>query len=583
MSDRDPITLELIKNGLSSLVDEMAYTVIQTAHSEIVKDVMDFSTACCDAQGRMLAQGKTIAMHLGAVPEAMDAVRAAYPDDINPGDVFVLNDPYEGGMHLPDVFVLKPVFHADLLVGWTVAVGHQTDMGGRVPGSNASDSTEIYQEGIRIPPLKLYDRGVRNTTLIRLMNKNVRVPGRVLGDWGSQLAACTLGERGFLELVEKYGLADLEDYFDDLLDYSERMVRAEIANWPDGTYEFTDYLDGDGFDETAIPIHATLTVQGDSLHVDYTGTGPQVKGAINATLSFTNSCTYLSVRSMIREDIPNNAGFFRPITVTAPEGTIVNVVMPGAVAARALTGYRIVDSMFGALAQIVPERVPAAGEGGNTVVCLSGLREDRSPFIVVDMLCGAWGGRPRCDGVDAITNPSQNLSNTPIEVLESQHPVRVERYGLVSDTAGPGRYRGGMAIERQYRMLATDGGLLQLRSDRSHHAPWGLEGGLPGQTSSNMLLDDAGDYPLPNKVTMELKNGQGVRHQMAAGGGHGDPWIRDPAQVVEDVLDERISADYARRHHGVVVVGGQLDQAATDSVRASDRDRHHGHDAGRQV
>lgn len=572
MSGRDPLTRELIKNALGSLVDEMAYTVVQTAHSEIVKDVMDFSTACCDADGRMLAQGKTIAMHLGAVPEAMAAIRAAFGDDVHPGDVFVLNDPYEGGMHLPDVFIIKPVFVGPRLFGWTLAVGHQTDMGGRVPGSNASDSTEIFQEGLRIPPLKLYDAGAPNRTLVRLLEKNVRVPGRVLGDWGAQLAACRIGEQGLLALVERYGVDGLRGYFDDLLDYTERMVRAEITSWPDGEYAFTDYLDGDGFDERPIPIAVKLIVDGDSLTADYTGSAPQVRGAINATLSFTQSCTYLSVRNMIREDIPNNDGFFRPIRVIAPERSVVNVSPPGAVAARAQTGYRIVDAMFGALAQVVPSRVPAAGEGGNTVVCLSGRREDRSPFIVVDMLCGAWGGRATGDGIDGVTNPAQNLSNTPIEILERQHPVRVERYGFVTDTAGAGRFRGGMAIERQYRMLAAAGGLLQLRSDRSEHAPWGLEGGGPGATSSNVLLDvDGTERELPNKVTMDLAAGQGIRHRMAGAGGYGDPLTRDPARVLDDVLDERISVAYARERHGVVIRDGSVDVDATTALRASRR------------
>ena len=568
MTSRDPISRELIKNALGSLVDEMAYTIVQTAHSEIVKDVMDFSTACCDADGRMLAQGKTIAMHLGAVPEAMAAIHAAFPADVNPGDVFVLNDPYEGGMHLPDVFVIKPVFMELELIGWTLAVGHQTDMGGRVPGSNASDSTEIFQEGLRIPPLKLYDAGTPNHTLVRLLEKNVRLPSRVLGDWGAQLAACRIGESGLLALVERHGTEQLRGYFDDLLDYTERMVRAEIDSWPDGTYEFVDYLDGDGFDERPIPIRVALTVDGDSLVADFSGSGGQVKGAINATLSFTQSCTYLSVRNMIREDIPNNAGFFRPITVIAPPGSVVNVAQPGAVAARAQTGYRIVDAMFGALATIIPGRVPAAGEGGNTVVCLSGRRKDRSPFIVVDMLCGAWGGRSTADGVDGVTNPAQNLSNTPIEILEHHHPVRVERYGFVTDTGGAGRFRGGMAIERQYRMLAADGGLLQLRSDRSDHAPWGLDGGEAGVVSRNILLGvDGSERELPNKVTMELASGQAIRHQMAGAGGYGDPFERDALRVLDDVLDERVSPWHARERYGVVIRDGALDATATRALR----------------
>jgi N-methylhydantoinase B len=566
---RDPITAELVKNALASLVDEMAYTVIQTAHSEIVKDVMDFSTAVCDARGRMLAQGKTIAMHLGAVPDAMEAVGAAFGTDVHDGDVIVLNDPYEGGMHLPDVFMLKPVFSAGELAGWAVVIVHQTDMGGRIPGSNASDSTEIFQEGLRIPPLKLYERGSRNRTLLRILEKNVRVPERVTGDWAAQLSACRIGERGLLELIARYGRDELEEYFEHLLDYSERMLRQEIGSWPDGRYEFTDSIDDDGFGGGPIALAVALEVRGDSLVVDWSGSSPQVKGAINPTFSFTKSCTYLSVRCVMREDIPNNAGFFRPIEVRAPEGSIANPRPPAACAARALTGYRMVDTMFGALARIVPDRVPAAGEGGNTVVCLSGFRPGGDRFIVVDMLCGAWGGRPDRDGVDAITNPAQNLSNTPVEVLEAEHPILVRRYGFVTDSCGAGRFRGGLSIERDYEVLVNEA-LLQLRSDRAATPPWGLAGGGAGAPAHTELVEGGAHRGLASKVTMPLARGQVLEHRMAGGGGHGDPFQRPPAQVLEDVLDERISAAYALREHGVVIgPDGVLDDRATAERRRS--------------
>ena len=567
MKPRDPITTEIIKNALASLVDEMAYTVIQTAHSEIVKDVMDFSTACCDARGRMLAQGKTIAMHLGAVPEAMEAVTLRFQNDIFPGDVFVLNDPYEGGMHLPDVFMLKPVFLSGQLFGWTVAIAHQTDMGGRVPGSNASDSTEIYQEGLRIPPVKLYDRSQKNETLMRILEKNVRVPDRVIGDWAAQLAACHIGERGMLELAHRYGAELLNGYFEDLLDYSERILRQEIQSWPDGRYEFVDYIDDDGISSDPIPIRVALTVHEDHLTVDFNGSAPSVRGALNSTLSFTKSCTYLSVRCMLREDIPNNAGFFRPIEVLAPEGSVVNPLPPSACAARALTGYRIVDTVFGALAQIVPGRVPAAGEGGNTVVCISGTRPDGRPFIVVDMLCGAWGGRRDRDGVDGVTNAAQNLSNTPVEVLETEYPILIEQYGFVEDTCGAGTFRGGLSIERHYRLLAEEA-MLQLRSDRATFRPWGLQGGQPGSPSTNTLTRDGADRTLPSKVSMSLRRADVIRHQMPGAGGYGDPLERDPERVVEDVLDGRISRDFALREHRVVVsANGALDVPATAEWR----------------
>jgi N-methylhydantoinase B len=546
----------------------MAYTIIQTAHSEIVRDVMDFSTACCDATGRLIAQGNTIAMHLGSVPEAMEALRLRFADDVHLGDVFVLNDPYEGGMHLPDVYVIKPVFATGVLAGWSIAIAHQTDMGGRVPGSNASDSTEIFQEGLRIPPLKLYDRGVRDETLISILRKNVRVPGRVLGDWAAQLSACEIGERGIQALVERYGLTALNAYIEQLHDYSEAVLRAEIARWPDGEYRFIDYVDDDGFGNGPLPINVTLVVRGTDLTVDYTGTAQQAQGAINSTLSFTKSCTYLSVRCMLADDIPNNAGFFRPITVVAPSGTIVNLTEPAACAARALTGYRIVDAMFGALAQILPERVPAAGEGGNTVVCLSGRHSDGRPYIIVDMLCGAWGGRQEKDGVDAVTNPAQNLSNTPVEVLEAAHPIVIERYALVTDSCGAGRHRGGLAIERHYRILRDDT-LLQLRSDRWRTPPWGLGGGGDGTLAANVLTRDGRDAPLPGKVTMQLRRDDLICHRMAGAGGHGDPLQRAAGNVLDDVLDGRITPESARREHGVVLTDtGDVDVDATRVERS---------------
>lgn len=567
MSKIDILQRELIKNSLSSVVDEMAYTVIQTARSEIVKDVMDFSTACCDAQGQVIEQGKTIPLHLGAVPEAMEAVIARYQGNIHDGDIFILNDPYEGGMHLPDVFIIMPVFNREVRIGWTVAVAHQTDMGGRVPGSNASDSTEIFQEGLRIPPLKLYAQGESNETLRRILQKNVRVPGRVSGDWAAQVAACSTGAAGLRELAESYGAEDLDRYFNDLLDYSERVVRAEIEEWPDGTYSFRDYLDGDGFTQNRIPINITVTIDGDQLTADYTGTSPQVRGAINATLSFTQSCTYLSVRNVMREDIPNNAGFMRAINVVVPKGTIANVEEPGAVAARAQTGYRMVDCMFGVLAQIVPGRVPAAGEGGNTVVCLSGRNADGSTSIVVDMLNGPRGASANFDGSSSLTHPSQNMSNTPVEILESQHPVRIDRYAIVPDSAGAGQFRGGFAIERSYTVAYEEGGLLQLRADRSETRPWPLDGGSYGRNSLNELAGTDGIKRLDSKVTMDVESGDQIRHTMASGAGYGNPNQRNPQAVLEDYIDGYVTKEGAARDYGVVIQNGAIDERNTDELR----------------
>jgi len=570
----DPITLAVIKNALDSIVDEVAYTILRTARSEIVKDVMDYSAAICDSHGNMIAQAKTIALHLGAVPEAMQAIREQYDEDIHEGDVIILNDPYQGGMHLPDIFMFTPIFHEGSLEGFSVVICHHTDVGGRVPGSNASDSTEIYQEGLRLPVLKLYDRGVLNAAVHTIIERNVRVPDRVLGDLRAQRAACHVGARELTRLISKYGRDTARAYFAELLDYAERMAREDIRNWPDGTYRFTDHIDDDGFSDDPIPISVAITVEGDRLIVDYEGSAPQVRAALNATKSYTNSCSYLSIRCMLNGDVPNNEGVFRCIEVRAPEASVLNAVLPAPCAARALTGYRVMDAMFGALTQIVPDRVPAAGEGGNTVISIGGYSPDRKPFIIVDMICGCWGGRPDKDGVDAITNPSQNLSNTPVETLERQHPIRIEDYSLIADSCGAGEFRGGLGVRRSYRLLAEDEARLQLRSDRTRFAPYGLHGGQQGRRTVNWLEDvDGTRTELPGKVTMALTRGQLVVHEQAGAGGYGDPLKRDPGRVLDDILDGKLSVEAGQTHYGVVLTtdARDVDLAATRECRAARR------------
>jgi N-methylhydantoinase B len=566
----DPITLAVVKSALDAIVDEMACTVIRTARSEIVKDVMDYSAALCDPQGRMVAQARTIALHLGAVPEAMQTVLRQFAGDLHPGDVVILNDPYEGGMHLPDVFMFMPIFHEADLQGFAVVIAHQTDMGGRVAGSNASDSTEIYQEGLRIPAVKLYERGEPSRSVRRIIETNVRVPDRVLGDLGAQYAACKVGERALRALLVRYGVATARACTTELLDYAERLTRSEIRRWPKGTFRFTDHLDDDGFSDEPVPIAVAITVHDDHLTVDYTGSSPQVKAALNSTLSYTKSCTYLSVRSVLRQDVPNNAGVFRCIDVVAPEGSVLNPRLPGACAARALTGYRVVDAMFGALARIVPDRVPAAGEGGNTVLSIGGYTERGRPFIIVDMICGAWGGRPDRDGLEAVTNPSQNMSNTPVEILESQHPIRIDEYALVPDSCGAGRWRGGLGLRRQYTLLNPEA-TLQLRSDRMKFQPYGLAGGRPASPTRNVLESGGQARAMPAKFALVLRRGDVIRHEQPGGGGHGDPFTRDPARVAADVADEKITVAYARREHGVVIdpVTLEVDAAATGALRAA--------------
>jgi N-methylhydantoinase B len=461
-----------------------------------------------------------------------------------------------------------PIFDGAEILAWSVVICHHTDVGGRVPGSNAADSTEIYQEGLRIPPLKLFHRGVMDETLEAMIGLNVRVPDRVIGDLRAQYAACQVGAREIGKLVGRYGAPAMRSYLDALLDYAERMARAEIATWPKGTYRFTDYIDSDGLSDESVPLSVAVTVRDNgTLNVDWSGSSPQVRAAINSTLSFTKSNTFLSVRCALRGDIPNNAGVFRCIEVSAPEGSVLNPVAPAPVAARALTGYRVMDTMFGALAQIVPHIIPAAGEGGNTVVCLGGRHPDNRPFIVVDMISGCWGGRPDQDGIEAVTNPSQNLSNTPVEVLERQHPVRIEDYALVPDSGGAGRFRGGLGLRRSYRLLA-DEAVMQLRADRLRFAPYGLAGGEPGGPAGNWLGEGEDRRALPGKVTMTMRRGELLTHHQAGGGGHGHPLRRDPDAVARDVWNGKVTPSAARARYGVAVdADGNIDRAETARLR----------------
>lgn len=549
----DPVTREIVKNALAAAADEMAIALYRTAYSTIVRDCLDYSTSLCDGEGQMIAQGVTIPLHLGSVPFAMETLFARYGDDMEPGDVFILNDPFEGGMHIPDIFIVKPIYWEGARIAFSVSTAHHLDLGGRLPGSSACDNTEIFQDGLRIPWLKLHRRGEPDQALLAMIRVNVRVPEMTLGDLRAQVAACHTGERAVHELVRRYGPESFRACTADLIDYTERLVRAEIARWPDGTHTFTDYMDSDGVGGPPVKLHVALTVAGDSLTADFTGSAAQVPGAINNTFSFTFSVAALCVRAALRLDLPNTAGIFRPISVIAPEGTVLNVVMPGASSMRGITGFRLADLMFGVLAQFVPHRIQAAGEGGNSLVVLGGLRPDRSPYVYYELMTGTWGGRPDRDANDGLCNPANVASNIPVEEAESNYPLRIERYGLVRDSGGPGRFRGGMAVEREWRLL--DGSAhLAIRSDRRDHLPYGLSGGRPGTGSINVLRrESAEEETLITMVSTTMQAGERLYHRQAGGGGWGDPLERDPDLVAQDVRNDKVSLASARDDYGVVL------------------------------
>ncbi|MBL8701590.1 MAG: hydantoinase B/oxoprolinase family protein [Alphaproteobacteria bacterium] len=569
----DPITFELFKNAIFSIADEMALTVVRTTYSGVLKDNMDFSTGFADANGKLVAQGLTLPGHLGSVPTAMDSIMKHFAGDIAEGDVFIMNDPFDGGMHLPDIFIFKPLFHKGEHLAFACTVCHHTDVGGRVAGSNASDSTEIYAEGLRIAPLKLYEAGRINKTIMTFIERNVRVPVKVFGDLRAQLAACHIAEKQFAELVARHGAEQTKALMRETVDYAERMTRASLEKLPDGEWSFEDWIDDDGVDYgKPIRLFVTIRKKGGHMVVDWTGTNPQVKGAINNTLSFTKAASYTGVRSVLPPGIPNNEGVFRAIEVICPPGTVGNGVLPAACAARGLTGFRMTDCMFGALAMMLPSRVKAAGDGGNTGISIGGYDEHRKPFIYVDFTCGAWGARPWADGLDGNSHMFANMASHSIEVTEAEHPISLLAYEFVEDRAGAGKFRGGVPFKRDYRFNETEG-VLQVRSDRRDHRPFGLYGGSPGAPSENWLNPDGENRQLPGKFTMTVRKGDVMRHILAGAGGWGDPLERDPVAVLKDVRNELLSAAKARADYGVVVdtKTWRIDEAATAKARTEIR------------
>ncbi len=574
----DPITVELIKNALDALVDEMALTLVRTAYSSNLKNSMDLSAAVCDIYGQLIAQGLTLPLHLGSVPEYMRAVISKFGEQIRDGDIYITNDPYEGGSHLPDMYLCKPIFLDDSApIAFVVCIAHHTDIGGKTPGGNGCDATELYQEGLCIPLLKLYDAGVANQTIFDFIARNVRIPRQVLGDLRAELACLHVGEQGLRALFENYRLEQLSAYFAELLNYAERIARSEIAALPDGVYAFTDHLDDDGIDPDPIPITVTVTVRGDQLTADFTGTSLQVRGGINCPLSFTQSTTYACVRCLMGADVPNNSGYFRPITVIAPEGTIVNPLPPAPVAARGLTGFRIANTVFGALAHAAPDRVPACEIGGDTGVSIGGyeriVRDGKTElrgFVFLEFLYGSWGGRPNQDGIDGVASAVVNFANNPTEVLEAEAPLRIEGYGYLPDTGGAGVHRGGLSLVRDFRLLAEEA-TLQIRADRTKYPPYGLHGGVAGAPSQNILNPDGEARELPPKPTLTIQRGDLFRHIAAGAGGWGVPFERDPQAVLADVMEEKVTLAHARDAYGVMInpQTWQVDEETTQRMRDS--------------
>lgn len=571
----DSITFEVVQNALSSIADEMALVIMRSAYSPVVRDSMDYSTALCDARGEVVAQGLTLAVQLGSFPDIMRRIVADHQANMVPGDVFIANDPYgSGGQHLPDLYVIMPVFIDGTLSGYTSTMAHHSDVGGIAPGSVAIHAREIHQEGLRLPILKLYEGGKPNRTLFSVIERNTRAPIQVLGDLRAQLSACRAGERGLNLLTKKYGLETLDHYFCALHEFAEQQMRAEIAALPDGVYTNTDYIDGVGDSPERIDIVVRVEVRGNEISIDFDGTSGQIPAAINCPIAMVHSATYCAVRCLAERDIPNCEGYMRPIQISAPLGSILNPTEPAACGARGVIGYRVFDAIMGALGKAMPERVIAGGEGGPILFSVGGRQQDR-PFVLTEVMVGNWGARHGIDGEEGVSNPAANLSNQPVELIEAELPLRIRRYGLVPDSGGPGEYRGGLAFEREFEILC-EAAQFTVRSDRRRHRPYGIAGGATGNASQNHLTKANCEVRLLPTMPMQsfdIEAGDVVHTVSAGGGGFGHAFKRDPNLVLEDVLDGKVTEEGARRDYGVAIESGRVDVDATWTLRAETKNQ----------
>jgi 5-oxoprolinase (ATP-hydrolysing)/N-methylhydantoinase A len=542
------IMSKVIGLALTSITEEMALALMRAAYSVGIRDIMDFSTSLCDAEGQLIAQSQTLAIHMGAVPPALAAVRKRFADRLEPGDIVVLNDPYHGGMHLADIFMVQPIFVAGRLLAYAVVTAHQVDMGGSVPGGNAASSASTFEEGLRIPPMKLFEQGRENQTLMAMIRRNVRMPSQVAGDLRAMMAACGIGARALEPLTDRYGVTVLEHAMHDMLEHAERLARAELRRLPSGVFTFEDFMDDDGIYDVPVRIAVSCSAGDGKVRIDFAGSSAQVRGGCNATPSVAQSAAYFALRCAMSADVAANAGYHRLIEVMVPEGSVVNPRFPASCAAKGVTAFRICDAILGVLGRMLPDRIPAAGEGGATVVTIAGADVGK-PFVLMDLVLGGMGGTPSADGAEGIANPSCNVRNTPVEIIEAGFPLRIESYGFVPDSGGPGRFRGALSLCREYRFLEPSG-TLQVRSDRHRHLPYGAADGGAGTASRNILIRDGQEIELAPKFVMTLRAQDVFRHVQAGAGGYGPPMQRLHEHIHRDIADGKITPDYARRVYG---------------------------------
>jgi N-methylhydantoinase B len=524
----DPVKLEIYKNLFYAVAEEMGAALRRTAFSPNIKERRDYSCAVFDPAGAVIAMGDHMPVHLGSMPMSVAAAIAAL--DLGRGDIAMLNDPFAGGTHLPDITLVMPVFVTGRWspvakpLFYVASRAHHADVGGAQPGSMGL-ARDIYQEGVRIPPLKIVQRGRLGRDLLQLVLANVRTPVEREGDLTAQVAACRLGARRLAEMVRRYGVAEVRAYMGHLLDYSERMMRATLRAIPAGSYTAEDFLDDDGITPDPVRIRVHITVGGPEgsgrARVDFTGSSPQTAGSVNAVRAITVSAVFYVFRCLVPGETPATAGLLRPIEIVTPPRSVVDAEPPAAVAAGNVeTSQRIVDTLLRALAKAIPERIPAASQGTMNNFTLGGMAADGQPFAYYETIAGGMGARSTADGLDGIHTHMTNSLNTPVEALESFYPLRVRRYGLRRNSGGAGRHHGGDGVVREIELL-TDAQVAIL-SDRRRLAPYGLAGGRPGKRGRNIHLQPGRkEIPLPGKCTLNARAGDVIRIETPGGGGWG--------------------------------------------------------------
>jgi N-methylhydantoinase B len=490
--------------------------------------------------------------------------------------MIVSNDPYGGVSHLPDIVLVAPIFWREKLAGFAAIVAHHTDIGGRYPGGMGIDCADMFQEGLRLPGLKLYACGQQDSGLFDLIAANVRAPEDVVGDLEAQAAACRRGVRGVQELIDKYGIERFLECNRQLREYSERVIRSAIATVPDGDYSYEDLFEDDGLGGPGVQLKLTVKIRGDSLIADFTGTAEQVPSAINVPFTLACASVYVALRSILGADAPANDGLFAPIEVIAPEGCVVNPRFPAAVGARGMMMWRIIDVVFAALAKAIPDKVYAAGEGGiNMMIYRPAVRDGAITSMLLDMYAGGWGGRSNRDGIDGVLPMAAGGASraVPAEMIERECPVIIEGMGLVPDTGGAGKYRGSLSVYRRFRFLQD--GIAMVRTCRVKSVPYGLAGGLDGTPSRVTLVRDGTERELPRQMTFdqEVRAGDVIMHIQPGAGGYGNPREREPGLVLEDVLDGKISTLFAEREYAVAVdvAAGRIDEVKTVELRRTPR------------